>query len=204
MPIDTAILERAGITVGADEIEHLLNDAIARWVPPYVPPDARTGLPPATLAALRAVGVPPGDLAPLQPDEPRPDLHAAAAYAGLAASALTVSRTAARLGVDPSRIRQRLAARTLFGLRVDGTWRLPLFQFTDDGRRIVPGFGSIAPRLANVHPLDAATWFTTPHGDLVVSAGDGEEVALSPRDWLLGGGDPTDLLPLVDELRGLA
>lgn len=204
MPIDTGILERAGISVGTDELERLLNEAVLHWVPPYAPPDARRGLPSATQKALQAVGVSPGDLAPMLPDEPRADLEAAAEHAGLAASALTVSQAAARLGVDPSRIRQRLAARTLLGIRVEGSWRLPRFQFTDDGRRPIPGFGSIAPHLTELHPLDVATWFTTPHGDLVLGVAGDDEIAVSPRDWLLAGGNPRDLLPLVDELRGYA
>lgn len=204
MPIDTAILEQAGISVATDEIERLLNEAVLHWVPPYSPPDARGGLPSATQKALHALGVAPDDLAPMRPDEPRADLEAAAEHAGLAASALTVSQAAGRLGVDPSRIRQRLAARTLFGIRVEGSWRLPRFQFTDDGRKLVPGFGTIARHLAGLHPLDVATWFTTPHGDLVLGGAGTEEVTVSPRDWLLGGGHPRDLLPLVDELRGYA
>lgn len=204
MPIDTAILERAGITVSADDLERLLNDAILHWVPPYSPPDARVGLPPAAQEALNAVGVSPDDLAPLRPDERRADLEAAAEHAGLAASALTVSQAAARLSIDPSRIRQRLAARTLFGIRVEGSWRLPRFQFTDDGRHAVPGFGTIAPHLAELHPLDVATWFTTPQEDLLLGVAANEEGALSPRDWLIGGGDPRHLLPLIDELRGYA
>lgn len=204
MPIDRAILERAGISVGADELERLLNNAILHWVPPYSPPDARSGLPAATQEALHAVGVSLDDLAPLRPDEPRADLEAAAAHAGLAASALKVSQAAARLGVDPSRIRQRLAARSLFGIRVEASWRLPRFQFTDDGRQLVPGFGAIAPGLAELHPLDVATWFTTPHGDLVLGVSGNEETAVSPRDWLLGGGDPREVLALIDELRGYA
>ena len=51
------------------------------------------------------------DLAPLRPAEPRADLQAAAEYAGLATSALTVSQVAAQLGVDPSRIRRRVVTR---------------------------------------------------------------------------------------------
>jgi hypothetical protein len=102
--------------------------------------------------------------------------------------------------VDPSRVRQRLAAGTAYGIRVEGRWRLPRFQFTDDGRRLVPGFGKIAPRLTELHPLDMATWFTTPQSDLVLGVADAEEIAVSPRQWLLGGGEPNDLLPLIDEL----
>jgi hypothetical protein len=36
-----------------------------------------------------------------------------------------------------------------------------------------------------MHPLAVARWFATPDPDLSV-----DDVALSPRDWLLAGGDP--------------
>jgi hypothetical protein len=204
MPFDAAVLARAGISVTTEDLERLVLDAVLRWLPPYAPPDGRDGLPLATQEALRAVGVAPEELAALRPDEPRADLEAAAEAAGLAASAFTVAEAAANLGVDPSRVRQRLAARTLFGMRVDEGWRLPRFQFTDDVRHVVAGFGTIGPLLVDLHPLDVATWFTRPNSDLVVGAGGDEEFSVSPREWLISGGDPRELLPLLDELRGYA
>ena len=75
MPIDAAILERAGITLSAADLERLLNEAILHWLPPYPPPDAREGLPRATQEALYAVGVTSDDLATLRPDERRADLE---------------------------------------------------------------------------------------------------------------------------------
>jgi hypothetical protein len=83
-------------------------------------------------------------------------------------------------------------------VRGDGAWRLPLFQFTDALERVVPGFGDLVPLVAGLHPVDVATWFTSPHLDLTV----GDDARVSPRDWLLGGGDMEVLRPLVDELHG--
>jgi hypothetical protein len=206
VPLSTAALERAGIHVAVEDLENLVNAAVEQALPPYAPVDARRALPPAELAFFRDAGVALDELAPLAAGVETPELRTAAHYAGLLASALPVQEAAGRLGVDGSRVRQRLANRTLYGIRVGNSWRLPLFQFTDDGTGVVPHFGELAPILAGLHPVDVATWFTTPHVDLLAGAGanaaTGEDVRVSPRDWLLGGGDVRILLPLVKELRG--
>lgn len=124
----------------------------------------------------------------LEPDlEGRdPVAETAADYAALLKTALTTAQAAERLGVDPSRIRQRLteAPPTLFGIRVGNVWRLPRFQF--DARGLVPGFDRVAAGLpVGVHPLSVYRWFTTPDPDL--PADQDEEDCLSPRDWLRQG-----------------
>lgn len=200
MPLSTAALERAGIHVAVEDLEKLVNAAVEEVLPPYPSVDARQVLPPAELAFFVNAGVTLDEMAPLVAGVETPELRTAAKYVGLLASALSVQQTAQRLGVDSSRIRQRLAAHTLYGVRVDGAWRLPLFQFTDDGTSVVPGFGELAPALAGLHPVDVATWFTTPHVDLVV----GEDTRISPRDWLLAGGDARVVISLVEELHGHA
>jgi len=199
MPLSTAPLERAGIHVTVEHLEALLQAAIEAALPPYGPVDARQTLPATELAFFREAGVDPEELAPYS-GLAAPELRTAVVTAGLLATALTGQQAASRLGVDASRIRQRLADHSLYGIRIGGGWRLPQFQFTDDGRGVVPGFGELAPALAGLYPIDVATWFTTPHVDLVV----GDEAHVSPRDWLQGGGDVRTLLPLVGELRGVA
>jgi hypothetical protein len=96
-------------------------------------------------------------------------------------------------------VRQRLAARTLYGVKLTSGWRLPAFQFA--ARGLVPGFERVAPRLAGVDPVSAARWFTHPHVDLVL--GD-DEAPASPRTWLELGRDPDGVAALADELHGLA
>lgn len=200
MPLSTAALERAGIHVSIEDLEALLNAAIEQVLPPYVSVDARQALPSVEVAFLLDAGVSADELAPLDAGAAAPELRTAAKSAGLLASALSVRQAAQRLGVDGSRIRQRLADRSLYGVRVDGAWRLPLFQFTDDGKGIVPAFGEIAPALVDLHPADVVTWFVSPHVDLEI----GEDTRVSPRDWLLGGGNVRVLIPLIEELRGYA
>src|SRR5438094_6415819 len=51
-----------------------------------------------------------------------PYLRGQAIYAVLVAGGLSVAAVAAMLHVDESRVRQRLAKRTLYGVKVDNTW----------------------------------------------------------------------------------
>ena len=53
--------------------------------------------------------------------------------------------------MDDSRIRQRLAARALYGIKVRDGWRLPVFQF--DGAAVVPGLSTVFSRFdMELHP----------------------------------------------------
>ena len=94
-------------------------------------------------------------------------------------------------------VRQRIARHTLIAVKDGAAWRLPLFQLDDTGQQLVPGLATVAPRLANVHPVAVARWFTLPHPDLV----DEDGQSISPRAWLLGGGDPAEVATLADELH---
>ena len=103
---------------------------------------------------------------------------------------------ARRLGVDQSRVRQRIARHTLIAIKGAG-WRLPLFQLDDAGQHLIPGLAAVGPRLAGVHPVTVSRWFTLPHSDLV----DEEDTQVSPRAWLLSGGNPAQVAALADELH---
>jgi hypothetical protein len=106
-----------------------------------------------------------------------------AEYAALLKSSLSTAETARRLGVDPSRIRQRLTADppTLYGIRIGPNWYVPEFQFDGDG--LLRGLGEVVSRLdPELHPVAVFRWFTTPSADLSAEALGGR--SLSPRDWL--------------------
>ncbi len=109
-------------------------------------------------------------------------------YAVLRATALTTSGAAERLGVDESRVRQRLRNRTLYGLKgSSGEWRLPAFQFARAG--LVPGIDRVFPRLPkSLSPLAVYRWLHTPSPDLGETEEQGR--ALTPLQWLLTGNDP--------------
>ncbi|HEX9699174.1 MAG TPA: hypothetical protein VGD06_06905, partial [Acidobacteriota bacterium] len=105
-------------------------------------------------------------------------------YAALLKTALSTREAADRLGVNPSRVRQRLGEGTLYGIRFGSEWRLPLFQFADGG--LLPGFEEVIARVdrEEVHPVALYRWFTSPSSELYA---DDLEIELSPRQWLAGG-----------------
>lgn len=116
-------------------------------------------------------------------------------FAALRAASLDVSRAAQQLGVDESRIRQRLIERTLYGFKVDNRWCIPLFQLEDRG--LVPGIERVTRELdPDLHPVAVYRWFTSPSPDLTREI-DGEEFALSPLDWLRAGFPPQPVAELA-------
>ncbi len=115
-------------------------------------------------------------------------------YMALIETSYTTSRAASMLGVDSSRIRQRLRERSLFGVEYEGEWRLPCFQF--ERKKVLPGLNVVLPALPqDANPLDVAAWFLEPNVDLEMAAG-----PASPRAWLLRGGAPAAVAVLAQQL----
>jgi len=120
-------------------------------------------------------------------------------FSALIATALSSREAARLLGVDASRIRQRLTGRrpTLYGVKWRGDWLLPRFQFA--GTAEVPGLNEVVPKLdSSLNPVAVARWFLSPNPDLLVETGDGE--AASPREWLLAGHSPKEVARLAEDL----
>jgi hypothetical protein len=139
------------------------------------------------------------DTSPLRAEETEPLARTAIEYARLLQSSLNVEQAAARLNVDPSRIRQRLAAepRTLYGVKEGRSWRLPKFQFA--GMKLVPGIDQVFAALPrDLHVVAVQRWFTTPHSDL--HADPKEEQSIAPLDWLRTGGAPEVVAELAREI----
>ena len=117
-------------------------------------------------------------------------------YMALIETSLTAAQSARLLGVDVSRIRQRLRQRSLFGVDYEGEWRLPRFQF--ERKKALPGLGEVLAALpAEVNAVEMAEWFLTPNPDLEIDA---QEAPLSPRDWLLRGLPPSHVTELARHL----
>ncbi|MET0917014.1 MAG: hypothetical protein ABWY07_01120 [Burkholderiales bacterium] len=117
-------------------------------------------------------------------------------YMALIETSLSTAQAAAMLGVDVSRIRQRLRERSLFGLEYEGEWRLPRFQF--ERKKALPNLAVVLAALqAELNPLDVATWFLEPNIDLDAND-DGTPV--SPRAWLLKGASPSTVAQLARQL----
>ncbi|HEV8636439.1 MAG TPA: helix-turn-helix domain-containing protein [Chloroflexota bacterium] len=179
--VDAAALERAGITARPEEFARLVFAAIQE-VAPHRAVAPGHGLTAEELAALRRGGVDPLRVPPGATDLAGPVAGGASRYAALLATSLSVPEAAGRLGVDESRVRQRIHARTVYAVKPGARWRLPAFQFVGD--RLVPGIDRVVPRLdPALSPLTVFAWFTRPSPNLV--APDGE--AWSPLDWLAAG-----------------
>lgn len=111
---------------------------------------------------------------------------------------LTVGRAAATLGVTSGRVRQRLLARELYGIKLgDRDWRLPAFQFQRGG--LVPGIDKVIGRLPeDIGPMAVHGFFTTPNPDLTTR--DEAEDPLTPLEWLRGGNPSEAVAVLAEDL----
>jgi excisionase family DNA binding protein len=120
----------------------------------------------------------------------------AAEYASVLGDAVDVGEAAKLLGVNDSRIRQRLGERSLYGIKDGGAWRIPRFQFR--AKRVVPSLPAVLPAMpAELHPVAVKRWLTTPNPDLPLGP---DDEATSPLDWLASGGDPAQVVALAQGL----
>jgi hypothetical protein len=145
-------------------------------------------------ATLRRLGA---TLEPLRVSELGPVAGMAAAHADLVRNSLSVPAVAKRLGVDTSRVRQRIYAGSLFAFKRGNTWLVPEFQLQGEGS--APGIAAVLASLPeSLHPVAVARWFVTPDADLILGG-----VAVSPLEWLTTGGPPGPVAALgaaVDRL----
>ena len=184
-PLDptVAFLYAHGITVAPEALDELVKEAVSRLQKTLYRPDPRADLPASEAEILRKGGF---VLEPTDLGTEDPLAQTVAEYAALLKSSLSTADAARRLGVDPSRIRQRLTSSppSLYGIRVGSGWVLPELQF--DGNELVPGIGEVVARLdPELHPVSVFRWFTTPNPDLVAEKLGGR--TLSPREWLRSG-----------------
>jgi excisionase family DNA binding protein len=127
-----------------------------------------------------------------------PLARTASKYVALLASALTTREAAEVLEVGESRVRQRLGEGSLYGVKAGRENRLPAFQF--EGGKEVPGIAEVLKAIdRSLHPVAVLNWFMLPNPDLFL---DEEARPVSPRYWLLSGGDPEVLVHLAEELQG--
>ncbi len=98
------------------------------------------------------------------------------------------------LGVDKSRVSQRVTERSLYAFNAGDDRCFPHWQLT--GGRALPGLKTVLRELdVTLHPLAVDHWFTTANVDLEI---DGEPV--SPAFWLATGGDPQVTAHLAADL----
>lgn len=185
-----------GIQESPAALNAMLWEAISRLHRALYPSDPRSDLTPHEVAALERGGF---ELAPVDLGTEDPLARTAAEYAALLSTSFSVREAAQKLGVDPSRIRQRLTAvpPTLYGIRLDSGWAIPAFQFADEA--LLPGLAEVVSRLdEELHPVAVLRWFTTPHSDL--SRPGFEDLPLSPRDALRSGFPPAEVAEIAADL----
>ena len=191
-----AYLHARGITIEPQGLSSLLEDALEEMRRTLFPSDPAADLPAEETAVLRRGGF---ELTPRKTGDANALARTAADYAALLATSLAANRAAQTLGLDPSRIRQLLAARKIYGFQIKGVWSIPMFQF--DGSRLLPGLEDVVPSLPrDLHPVAVYRWFTTPNPDLLPEDLDRE---LSPREWLLAGYSPKVVAQLGVDLDNL-
>lgn len=123
------------------------------------------------------------------------ELAGRAAAHRLVADALTIDEAADALSVTPGRVRQRLSAGELVGMRrADGQTVIPRWQISDG--QVVPRLDLLFGEALGLHPLVFARFMTAPHPDLEL-----DDQAVSPSDWLLTGGE---VEPVIELLHSLA
>lgn len=183
-------LSRAGLADDPTRFVQLVKAAVGAVVSVRHQPDA-SALTDRELAELRVIGLDPEvDTAPLQATSAR----TAAKMAALLADTESVEEAAERMGLHPSRLRQMLSDRSMYGIKDSGEWRLPGFQFVE--RRLVRNLGAVlraAP--TNLHPIELFNWLTRPDPALLIAG-----KSVTPIQWLELGGDPEPVAAFAAEL----
>jgi hypothetical protein len=107
---------------------------------------------------------------------------------------LTTSDAGKLLGVDSSRIRQRLEDGSIWGFKPDGSWRVPAWQF--EGGELVPGIAQVNRALRkDLDPRSVEGFLTSPNVDLVVG-----ETKVGPLEWLRAGNAPAAVALIASSL----
>jgi len=185
------VLERYGVHASEEEIARAMEIALVEsgFQRPY--PEPRRELGREQVELLERGGF---VLDRLDFGLEDPIARAAFEYAVLRATGLTTHEAAKQLGVNDSRVRQRLGERALFGIKAGNEWRLPAFQFARAG--LVPGIDRVLPRLPQgLNPVAVHRWFHTPNPDL--EEREGQAAALTPLQWLQTGNDPNVVAELA-------
>jgi len=123
------------------------------------------------------------------------DARSVARAAAEAAQSLSRGQIAHRLGLDPSRISHMTSDGALFAYR-GGPGRLLYPDWQLHGRSLLPHLKLVLRSVpVGSHPVAVRRFMTTPDDDLTLSG-----QPQSPRDWLVGGGDPASVAALAGTL----
>jgi excisionase family DNA binding protein len=184
------VLERAGLPDDPVRFLELVKAAVGSIVSARIAPDP-SALTAHETAELRDIGLNPS-VSTSKLD--RASQATAAKMMAILVDSLTVEQAADVMRLHPSRLRQMLSDRTLYGIKDGGGWRVPTFQFA--GGRQVRNIGPVlraAPQ--NLHPVELLNWLTRPERALPI-----EGNPASPIQWLELGGDVEPVAAIAAEL----
>ncbi len=198
MGLSTEPFHRAGLDLTVDDLERLVMDAAERLLPSS-PAPRHSELSAGEIEFLQRAGIDPSHSNRTERGPGSALAQTAAEYAVLLAASLPTAEIADRIGVDESRIRQRINQHTLYAVKEGRGWRVPTFQLDDSGHALLTGLDRIVPHLHDAHLVEVARWFLSPQVDL---EGPNDE-PMSPRDWLLNGHDPKTTATVAEEFDGL-
>ena len=199
MGLSTEPFEKAGLSLTVDDLERIVMDAAERLLPDQPANDGRGELSAAEVAFLQRAGVSPSDLTPTDQGARSALAQTAADYAILLAASLPPSAIADRIGVDESRIRQRINQHMLYAVKDGRGWRVPVFQLDATGHALLQGLERVIPHVHDAHLVEVARWFLSPQEDLEGP----DDQPMSPRDWLVAGHDPRVAARAAEEFEGL-
>jgi hypothetical protein len=186
-----SVLATAGVDLSPEELAADLETALRQIRVVDMRADVGRQFSESDEAALREGGL---DLDARRPDEPSAGAVTAAEMTALLVDSIAVSETARRMGVNQSRIRQMLGERSLFGIKGERGWQVPLFQFAGD--RPIPGVAAVLRAMPeDLHPVEVWVWLSSPEPDLNVRGR-----AVSPLAWLRSGGSPEPVARLATDL----
>jgi hypothetical protein len=187
-----ALLRSRGISLPPQAFEKLLWQVVES-LPEVGRSSSRGDLVADEVQALESVGA---DLTPRELGERDPIVRAALEWTKLISTSVTAEKAGKLLGVGPSRIRQLLAAKGLYGFHWRGRWLLPLFQFIESG--VLPGLGEVLQHLPEeLSPLEVQSFFLTADADLHEEKLDR---ALTPVEWLVAGRSAKTVARLIADL----
>lgn len=108
------------------------------------------------------------------------------------------ARAGALLGIEESSVRHRKDKGLLYSFKTDRSLRYPTWQFIesdDPKRRTLPNLSAVVKAIPDtMHPASVLGFMTTPQADLMV-----EDEAVTPVEWLKGGGDVQEVVDLLRE-----
>jgi hypothetical protein len=109
---------------------------------------------------------------------------------GTLAGSMSIKDAAALLGIDRSRVSRRITGKGLWAFDINGSRRIPRWQFL--GRGLLPGLDVIVPAIPrDATPAAVEALMKTPQPDF----GD-----RTPIEHLAAGGDPTLIADFVSDL----